>query len=150
MWAVIILSVVLLVIVALLVYTHVRTWRAAQDEVSDADDLDYYRRQFRRRMQASTMLGIVAVAMAAGVAIPHKEMPSLFVFYWCGVIVLVVWIGLLAAADMLATRFHISRSMGGRHVEHAQLQAELRRHRADQDTRQAAENKDRPREALEE
>lgn len=149
MWTVILPSAALLIVVGILIYTHVRTWRAAQQEVSDSDDLDYYRRQFRRRMQASAMLGIVAVAMVVGVAIPHKEMPSLFVFYWFAVIGLVVWIGLLAVADMLATRYHVSRLMHGRMVENIRLEAELRRGRREHHERQADRNNDRGRDSRE-
>jgi len=69
-------------------------------------------------------------------------MPSLFVFYWCGVIVVVFWIGLLAAADMLATRYHLSRMTGGRLIDYVRLQAEINRHRAELKTKPSGQKKD--------
>ena len=58
-------SLLLLAAVGLMV-SHVRSWRAFQRTNLAAEEFDYRRRQFRRRMQTSAMLGILAVAMFAG------------------------------------------------------------------------------------
>ena len=49
--------------------------------------------------------------------------------YWSGVLLLVLWVALLALADMAATGFYYSREKTDYVVEHARLQGELRRAR---------------------
>jgi hypothetical protein len=103
---------------------HVRQWRAGDQ---DADERRYQRGRFRRRMQSSAMLCLSGVAMYAGQLISADQQPTLYVFFWCGVALLVLWVMILALADILATRLHIARFKRHRIVEEARLRAELAR-----------------------
>ena len=98
------------------------TWRAARR--------DFRRRQYRRRMQTSAMLGILGAAIFVGQLLLDWAVSSgLLLVYWCGVLALVVWIALLALADMTATHFHYAREKNNTVIEQARLKDELRRAR---------------------
>lgn len=108
--------------------SHVRTWRRVRQQGLEPDDYDYRRRQYRRRMQTSAMLGLLAVAILVGQLAALQIESRIFVFgYWGGVLLVVGWVGLLAVVDMLATKHHFSRLRQVYLVEQAKLQAELRR-----------------------
>lgn len=106
---------------------HVGAWRAVRDREKDEIERQFQWRRFRRRMQASGMLGLVAVAAAVGLLVPKERQPSLFVYVWFGVFLVTMWILLLALADALATRSHAIRLRLEHQVEHARLKAELER-----------------------
>jgi hypothetical protein len=122
-----------------LVWSHVRTWSALKLEkerlvranVDQADaaaaDYDYRYRQCRRRLQASSLLGLVGVALFVGQLIDFRKNPSFFVFFWCAVALLVLWIVLLALADVFATRMRNLRLSQERLIENAKLQARIRK-----------------------
>jgi 4-hydroxybenzoate polyprenyltransferase len=114
---------------AALLAWHMRTWRAVQENERDQAERDFQWRRYRRRMQASGMLALVAVAMAVGVEIPWRRFPSLYVYYWCGVVLLLFWLCALAIADMVATRARFWRLRREHLVEQAKLSAQLERHR---------------------
>ncbi len=124
----ILFSACLLALVIALLALHVRTWRRVRREGADPAELRFGWRQFRRRMQASTMLGIVALAIPMGSLIPYRERPSLFVFFWFGVAMLVIWVLVLAMLDMFATARHGLHTSRRNLVEEAKLRAQLDRH----------------------
>jgi hypothetical protein len=78
-------------------------------------------------MQASGMLAVAAVALTVGMAIPRDRYPSLFVFFWCGVMLLVVWMLLLAVGDAVSTSLHANRLRREHRIESARLKAEMDR-----------------------
>ena len=121
-------SLFLLLCAAGLMMLHVRTWRRAQQREMDAEEEDYRRRQYFRRMQTSTMLGTLAVAVFVGQWVTRPLWLGLI--YWGGVLLVLAWVGLLAVADMLATKYYFGRLRDEHLVEQAKLQAELRRIKA--------------------
>ncbi|MGA2502275.1 MAG: hypothetical protein ABSH20_31420 [Tepidisphaeraceae bacterium] len=109
---------------------HTRAWRRLQHAEIDARERDFRRRQYRRRMQTSAMLGLLGVAISIGQWLMTWETSRLFlVVYWSGVLLLLLWMALLALADMAATSFYYSREKNKIVVEHAKLQGELLRAR---------------------
>jgi UDP-N-acetylmuramyl pentapeptide phosphotransferase/UDP-N-acetylglucosamine-1-phosphate transferase len=117
----------LLIAVGLLIW-HVRAWRAYQREDLDVEELDYRRRQYRRRMQTSAILGGLAVAMFLGTLLTFQLQSRTFTVVFWGVFLLVLaFVAVLAAADMVATRRHFHRARSDCLVQRAVLQAELRR-----------------------
>lgn len=122
----ILLAAVLVVAAAGLMIWHVRAWQSSLALATDAYERDYRRRQFRRRMQTSAMLGLISAALPVGVVVMHAW-PKIGAFYWGGVLLLVGWIGLLALADMLATRHYYGRIRRDYAIEEAKLHAELNR-----------------------
>ena len=113
---------------------HCRTWRRAQRRELEGREFDYYRRQFRRRMQTSAMLGLLALAIFVGRWMTRPATST--VIYWGGVLLVLGWVALLAMADMLATKHHISRLRRDHLIERAKLHAELRRIQAAQGEQQ--------------
>jgi len=124
-WATLPLSLFLLVAAVGLVIWHVRSWRALQTEGLEPKQERFHRRQFRRRMQTSTMLGILAVGLLVGQWLP--AWPVLVACYWGGMLLLTFWLALLALADLAVTRTHFRRMRNDYLVEEAKLQAELKR-----------------------
>ena len=121
----------LLAVAAVLLASHVLSWQKFQQDAAGKDKIetDYRARQYRRRLQVSAMLGIAALAMLIGLLISWRDYPSVFVFWWTGIVVLVGWIILLAMTDALATRRFFRRVQRDRAVEHARWQAEISRRR---------------------
>ena len=113
-----------------LIAWHVRTWQRLQGAEIDPREREFRRRQYRRRMQTSAMLGVLGAAIFIGqLLIVWPASWLLLAIYWSGVLVLVLWIALLALADMAATSFYYSREKNNSLVEHAKLQGELLRAR---------------------
>lgn len=120
-------AVIVLAAVALLVW-HVRAWRAVRGRHADPAEFDFRRRQFRRRVQASAMLGLLGLAVfLGGLMMVYRLRPLAITLYWLAVIVVLGWLALLALADVLATKHYFGRIQDHYTVEQAKLRAELRR-----------------------
>ncbi len=92
-----------------------------------AREREHLKKRHRRRMQTSTMLGFVGIAILAGRLFPAEDPSIVTVLYWTGVALLVVWMALLALADMIATRVHYGAQRRKFDGERAKLEAQLRR-----------------------
>jgi hypothetical protein len=126
--SVIFVSVLLLLATAGLIVSHIRTWRAFQQQDLEAEEFDYRRRQFRRRMQTSAMLGLLAAAVLVGYMLTLWLRSGWFALvFWPAVMALACWVALLAAVDIWATKHHFGRLRHNCLIEQAKLQAELRR-----------------------
>ena len=101
-----VVSVFLLLAAAGLMFWHVRAWRHAQAKNLDETELDFRRRQFRRRIQTSALLGVLAAALFIGQFITGPN--ALLFIYWGIALLLVAWVALLAVVDALATKFHFT------------------------------------------
>lgn len=110
-----------------LIAFHLRAWRASRFQALGRVERDFHRRQFRRRMQASSMMALLGVALFSGQLIPRERWQWFYVSFWCGVFLVVLWVVGLALADAVATANHVARLKRQRLAEHAQLQAALRR-----------------------
>jgi hypothetical protein len=127
-WSSVLIAAVILAASAALLVWHVRAWRAAQAAPLEPEERDYRQRQFRRRMQCSSMLGILAIGIVVGRWMMSIPAPPLVIFvYWSVVVLLVGWILLLALVDMWATKHYFDRLREHFLVEQAKLQVELRR-----------------------
>jgi UDP-N-acetylmuramyl pentapeptide phosphotransferase/UDP-N-acetylglucosamine-1-phosphate transferase len=110
---------------------HVRQWRRVQAASITPEEYDYRWRQFRRRMQTSTMLGIIAVAIFFGVLLERWIIwKPFFVIYWLAVLLLLLWVMVLAMVDIWATKFYYDRLRNSYFHEKLKLEAELRRQQA--------------------
>lgn len=91
-------------------------------------ELDFYRRQFRRRIQTSAMLGILGVGLFAGELLKWWISSELFfIIYYAAALLLVIWVALLAGADIWATQYHFGQLRQKCLIEQAKLHAEIRR-----------------------
>ncbi len=127
------LAVVLCLAAAILITRHIRAWQRQADEELGERELKFYRRQFRRRIQTSALIGLLGAAILGGQLLIDKVHSwRLQVAWWIGIVALVLWIVLLAIADLAATSFFYSREKSDFVVEHAKLQAELRKAREEE------------------
>jgi xanthosine utilization system XapX-like protein len=127
-WSSVLIAGVILSASAGLLVGHVRAWRRAQAGPLEPAERDYRRRQFRRRMQCSSMMGSLAIAIVVGRLLMLIPAPPLVIFvFWCVVVLLVGWILLLALVDMWATKHYFARLHEHCLIERAKLQVELRR-----------------------
>ncbi|MCE5267627.1 MAG: hypothetical protein LLG00_07060 [Planctomycetaceae bacterium] len=126
--SVIIIAALLVLVAGVMMLSHVRNWRAFQHVQLDAVELDFRRRQFRRRMKTSAMLGVLAIALPIGIGLAHRLRSGWFALFYClAMLLAVAWIVLLALADIFATRHHYGRLRDQCFVERVKLEAELRR-----------------------
>jgi hypothetical protein len=140
-WLIPLVSLVLLAVAGGLLASHVRAWRRLPEADYEPRERDFRRTQLRRRMQTSAMMILLAVALFASRFLPRSVLPMLF--YWGGVLLLLLWIALLAVVDIWATKHYFGRMRHEYLVERAKLEAELRRLRSTQGNGKAAERRSR-------
>ena len=85
---------------------NVREWQAAKNsDLHDDHDRQHYYKRFRRRVQTSSLLIFVGVLIPIGDwLIERGKNPLVATIFWSVVLLLVLWIMLLAFADMVSTR----------------------------------------------
>ncbi len=122
-------SFVLLLAAGVMMSSHLRAWKSAREKELDAAEFDYLRRQFRRRIQTSVMLAVLAVALSVGYAATNWWIRSNWfaAVFWLATMLLACWVGLLALVDIWATKHYYGRLRHNCLVERAKLEAELRR-----------------------
>ena len=106
-WSWVAISLCLFAAAVGMMFAHLRTWRLIRDqgERIDREELDYRRRQFRRRMQTSAMLGIVAAALLVGRWIRYPQFsPIVLGVFWGLILFLVGWLTLLGALLAVSAR----------------------------------------------
>ena len=117
--------------------SHVRAWKAVRESERDAEEREFQRRRYRRRLQTSSLVVLLGIATFLGQLIPRKEHPNIFVYFWFGVVLLVLWVLGLALWDFVATRGRVLQMRQDQRIESARLEAEIRR--AKQQLREEAE-----------
>lgn len=121
----------LLIVSAIMAYWHHRAWlenrSSVEEQASDSEErLNFIDRQYRRRMQISAMLGIVALAMFASRWLDpwRATAPWVYLTYWGVIVLVVLWIMLLAMADYIASRHNIQRTLRDQLIEEARFRAQ--------------------------
>ncbi|MEX1224357.1 MAG: hypothetical protein WEA31_07395 [Pirellulales bacterium] len=114
----------LLLLAAVLVYSHWHGWQQAQLATADEEQLDFQWRQFRRRMQASVMLAVVGLVLPLHPLIRTPVLMTVFLF---GLLLLVLWIVALAVADYVACRRRLTQIEDDERIERAKLEFRSRR-----------------------
>lgn len=118
----------LLVLSLFLVWHHKASWdltqtESAGDDAGSQHELEYRRRQYRRRTQASTVIGLIGAAIAAH---PWIATPRAAVLYLAGLVAAVAWILLLGMLDLFSSYNYFSRLRRHQHAERTSLEAQLR------------------------
>jgi hypothetical protein len=127
LYAVFAFSAFLLLASAALMLSHVRAWRKQRQADLEEAEFHYRRRQFRRRMQTSGMIGVLAVALPLGSALTFWSGSALFaLFFLLFLTLVVVWVCLLAIVDVWSTKRHFDRFRNKDLLEQTKLRAELR------------------------
>jgi hypothetical protein len=128
-------SLSLLLVSGVLMFMHWRSWKTLQREERSPVELDYRRRQFRRRMMASGMIGVVGIVLFIGMALfmgPESLIPwindlMVIIIYWFAVVLITLWMILLAFVDVWATRQYLTRICEDDLLQQTQLHANLLR-----------------------
>jgi hypothetical protein len=114
-----IVSLLLIGLSGMLVDIHRRSWRAAQqDESLTQGDLRFARSQYRRRTQASGIIGVLVAALGMRPLVPHEPLP--ITIYLATISAACMAIMFLAALDAWATRQNFVR------MQSEQLAAQIR------------------------
>ena len=116
---------------------HRRSWRRAEADTSISDsERRYALSQFRRRMQASSIIGVLGVAIALGPIVPRRPWPMMI--YLMSIAGACFAITLLAAIDAWATRQYFARLRSQNLAAQVQLVRELQTDGARQEKVKAA------------
>jgi hypothetical protein len=99
-----VLSLFLIGLSVVLVAAHMRSSR--HDAGSDPCEAGFHRRQYRRRMLASSLIGAVGLALLAGIRL---EETLLAAAYWMVIMAVVVWIAALALIDLACSRAYFDQ-----------------------------------------
>lgn len=120
-------SSVLLLISAVLVSFDIRTYKQRRQaaETDDARQAAWVR--FRRRVQASSGIGLVGVLSLIGVLIDAKAHPLATACVWMAAILVTFWIVLIALLDLMSTRQQLAELKHQQVIQTAILQSELKR-----------------------
>ena len=107
---------------------HRRNWRAAQQDPALSErDLRFARAQYRRRNQASGIIGALGAAIGIGPLVPAEPWPMvLYVASLAGACLCIV---LLAGLDAWATRQNFARLRSEQLAAQIKLTRELKRMR---------------------
>lgn len=100
-------------------------WKAQQQGEPSGQEIEFYRYRHRRRMQISLLLGLVALAIAAG---PWITDPLLLGVYWLVVLVVLCWIISLSLIDAWASQRFFARVQWNEQSEQTLMQRELLKH----------------------
>jgi hypothetical protein len=122
-WTVTLFSAGLLAIAVGLMAAHLRAWRIAGQTSEDSPERRFAWLQFRRRMQTSGLIALVAAAIYVG---QFVRSPQWLGPYWLAVLLLVLWLVLLALADVGAIHKHYGRLRAEHRDQLAALEARLR------------------------
>ena len=129
----------LLVLGVLMMRSHTRTWRYRQsDESLDEGESQYFKSQYRRRMQTSAIIALLGVMLFVGdVVLPlfleRKNLAAVFGVYWLVVLLLTLWIFVLAWGDVAAIRVHSQTALARNRRKQQELEkqiVELKRRRS--------------------
>lgn len=141
MWPTLTISAALVLGSLVLLGWHVKSWREADHGGLAQRDYLFFRRQFRRRMQSSGMLGIIGLLIFGHLWVSDNTMLAL---YWTGVLGLLVWTVLLAASDLVASRLHYSSQVADHKTEHLLLKREIEKFRRESHSPETDPPKDHP------
>ena len=125
MLSIYVISLVLLGLSGLLLDWHRRSWRNAQHDPTLSDrDRRFALAQYRRRMQASTIIGVLGAAIGVGPLVPRT--PLWMVAYLASLIGACACIMLLGLLDLLASQQNVRRLRSEQMTAEAKLARELK------------------------
>jgi hypothetical protein len=106
---------------------HICAWRWSQRQDLTPKERSFRWRQFRRRIQTSAMLAVLAAVLFIESWVTS---PVFKLALGVGMLVLVCWLAALAVTDFVATRHHLARLRDGYLVEQVKLEVEAKRLRS--------------------
>ncbi len=107
-----------------LLWRHVRVWNSIKSSDFGASDLDFFRRQFRRRVQTTCTMGAVATCLGVFPFISNEIAALILMIV---VTLLVFWISFSALLDLMSTRSFLAETHQSQQRERAKLEAEIKK-----------------------
>lgn len=96
-------------------------------EAIEVSERPFRMAQARRRMQMSVMVAILGFGIGAGLQIPPREQPTLYVVTWFVTALAAGYIALLAAADLWSVNRQKARLIRKLSHQQSKLETEYRR-----------------------
>src|SRR3954454_9400234 len=129
-----IVSLLLIGLSGVLIDIHGRSWHAAQEDESLAKgDVRFARSQYRRRTEASGIIGLVGAAIGVYPLVPKEPLPlALYLTATTGACFSILF---LAFLDAWATRQNFQRMRGEQLAAEVKLARDLAREHAQQNDR---------------
>lgn len=125
----IVFAILLIILSLVMLAFHWAAWRKADHGGLAERDQQFARRQFRRRTQASGMLGAIGLLMLTTQFVPERMMAlALWLAILCGV----AWLILMALIDWWSTRTFYGREEVVNAAQIEALKQEIRRYQQEQ------------------
>lgn len=128
-WKTIVFALLLVVLSLTMLAFHWAARRKADHGGLSEREQQFYRRQFRRRTQASGMLGAIGLLMLTTQWIEERSMSLAL---WLAILCAVAWLILMALIDWWATRAFYGRDEVVNAVQMEILKKEIRRFQEEQ------------------
>lgn len=129
MWGTVAFAASLVFLALGLLAWHWNTWRKADHGGLPEREQEFHRRQFRRRIQASGMLGVIGLLILGSLWIEETWAQAAF---WLGVLFALLWVILLALTDWWASRTYYGRDQVLQAAQIEVLKAEIRKYEQEQ------------------
>jgi hypothetical protein len=100
---------------------------ADMTEAIEVSERPFRMSQARRRLQMSVMVAILGLGIGAGLQIPPREQPTLYVVTWFVTALAAGYIALLAAADLWSVNRQKARLIRKLGQQQSKLETEYRR-----------------------
>lgn len=123
-WGVVVVGVSLLLASLVLLALHFAAWRRVDHGGLADREREFARRQFRRRLQISGMLGVVGLLMLTTL---WAEETSMQLVLWLAMLFALLWVMLMAMIDFWASRSHFGRDQAVTAAEIEILKREIKR-----------------------
>jgi hypothetical protein len=119
-----IISLILIGLSGVLLDSHLRAWRMAREDATKSErERRFALAQYRRRMQASGIIGVLGAAIGIGPLVPREPWP--LAIYLASLIGACGSIMVLAALDAWATRQYYARMRSEQLTAQIKLAREL-------------------------
>ncbi len=111
-----------MLVAVVLVVRHMSFWRSLDQLILEPEEIEFFRQQFRRRMQASVLIGIIGLTISFIDWITSPNLFTVFVFTW---LLMIAWIVWLALVEMFRSRSFLRNLAVQQRIKRAQLEAEI-------------------------
>jgi len=124
MWQAPLFSLLLVGLSLGMIIVHRRIFRMAIEQELDESESQYLHQQYRRRMLASSLIGVVGLALWIGLSVRH---PAIALCFWTAVSAVVCWTGWLGIVDWKSSQRNYQVLKKRNVDQHTMLKDELKK-----------------------
>ena len=122
-----------------------RSLRSIDSREPEKGERVFQRRQHRRRIQISILIGICGACMFAGVHFSHETHKGYFALSWALATLFISWTMLLALVDAMSIRLHFKRIHNRNIAEESKFRYQLEQEMKKQEKRDSVnESRENP------